>query len=111
MSKLTIDAAASRSFKALSLADTAATASAASEQPGALSRVVAVTHFLPFTISVAEETPAEPYQWTVAGRRGHTAMYAAIRSLNELPSGDCIQVGWIGNYTDVGGEERPCDAL
>ncbi|KAJ2765395.1 hypothetical protein IWQ56_004114, partial [Coemansia nantahalensis] len=111
MSKLTIDAAASRSFKALSLADTAATASAASEQPGALSRVVAVTHFLPFTISVAEETPAEPYQWTVAGRRGHTAMYAAIRSLNEVPNGDCIQVGWIGNYTDLGGEERPCDAL
>ncbi|KAJ1965131.1 hypothetical protein GGI12_000976 [Dipsacomyces acuminosporus] len=74
-------------------------------------RIIAATHFLPFKVAVSESTPTEPYQWTVSRRNGHTAMYAGIRSLGEQQNLDCTQLGWIGNYTDLKGNERPCESL
>ncbi|KAJ2785426.1 hypothetical protein H4R18_000509 [Coemansia javaensis] len=117
MSKPGLDEAASLSLKMVSLSHSASLggqapgADGSGEQLAAPARIIAATHFLPFTIAVAAETPVEPYQWTVMGRRGHTAMYAGIRSLNEMPNATCTQVGWIGNYTDPAGEQRPCDSL
>ncbi|KAJ2083837.1 hypothetical protein H4R24_000489 [Coemansia sp. RSA 988] len=74
-------------------------------------RIIAVTHFLPFVISVSEETPTEPYMWKVSSRSGHTAMTAGIRSLSENPNAECKRVGFIGYYKDLNGEEHPCDDL
>ncbi|KAJ1769499.1 hypothetical protein IW140_004854 [Coemansia sp. RSA 1813] len=74
-------------------------------------RIVAVTHFLPFAVSVSKETPNEPHQWNVTRRRGHTAMYAGIRSLVENPGTNCMQLGWIGYYQDINGNEHTCDSL
>ncbi|KAJ1753662.1 hypothetical protein LPJ79_000255 [Coemansia sp. RSA 1821] len=74
-------------------------------------RIIAASHFLPFTITISEETPNEPYQWTVSRRSGHTAMYAGIRSLSDNPNTDCTHIGWIGFYKDLKGEEHPCDSL
>ncbi|KAJ2507507.1 hypothetical protein H4217_008781 [Coemansia sp. RSA 1939] len=74
-------------------------------------RIIAVTHFLPFAVSVSEETPDEPYQWNVSRRKGHTAMYAGIRSLVEDQDIDCTQLGWIGYYQDLNGNEHTCESL
>ncbi|KAJ1933350.1 hypothetical protein FBU59_006054, partial [Linderina macrospora] len=74
-------------------------------------RIIAATHFLPFSVHVSESTPQEPYEWTVARRGGHTAMYAGIRSLSDQPNMDCTKVGWIGSYVDAKGSEHPCDGL
>ncbi|KAJ1948917.1 hypothetical protein EC988_004979, partial [Linderina pennispora] len=74
-------------------------------------RIIAVTHFLPFSVQVSESTPQEPYEWTVTRRGGHTAMYAGIRSLGEQPNMDCTKVGWVGSYMDAKGSEHSCDGL
>ncbi|KAJ2374500.1 hypothetical protein IW150_003064 [Coemansia sp. RSA 2607] len=74
-------------------------------------RIIAATHFLPLCVTVSEETPEEPYKWTISRRGGHTAMYAGIRSLNDNPNSECTLLGWIGNYIDSKGEKRSCSTL
>lgn len=93
-----------------SVSITAASAAAGLSSSGA-TRIIAASHFIPFTVKVSEDTPNEPYQWTVSRRRGHTAMYAGIRSLRDLPSTKCTLVGWIGRYQDLKGNEHTCESL
>ncbi|KAJ2489541.1 hypothetical protein IWW37_003887 [Coemansia sp. RSA 2050] len=117
MSKESLDKAADRSLRVVSLSransfsGTMSRESRKHEELKAHVRIIAASHFLPFSVAVAEATPEEPYQWTVSRRSGHTAMYAGIRSLNEHPNTDCTQLGWIGYYKGRDGQERACDSL
>ncbi|KAJ1835478.1 hypothetical protein LPJ63_001098 [Coemansia sp. RSA 2711] len=117
MHKPNLDEAAELSLKVISLSRPSSFSGKVEdahhkhEELGAHVRIIAASHFLPFSISVSEETPEEPYQWKVTRRSGHTAMYAGIRSLSDNPNTGCTHVGWIGNYKDVKGEEHSCDSL
>ncbi|KAJ2162076.1 hypothetical protein GGF46_000951 [Coemansia sp. RSA 552] len=115
--KPNLDEAADLSLKVVSLSRPSSFSSrpgGAQDEQGPLStpvRIIAAAHFLPFTITVDKETPEEPYTWKVSRRSGHTAMYAGIRALGERPNTACTQVGWIGNYRDLKGDEHPCEGL
>ncbi|KAI7826369.1 glycosyltransferase family 20-domain-containing protein [Kickxella alabastrina] len=115
--KLDLNDAANRSLQVVSLSRSnsfSGTVDDAHDKHKALAsqaRIIAATHFLPLSVSVSKETPAEPYKWEVARRSGHTAMYAGIRSLNDHANLDCTILGWIGNYKDLKGEERSCSGL
>ncbi|KAJ1998591.1 hypothetical protein GGI04_004934, partial [Coemansia thaxteri] len=117
MSKQSLDKAADHSLRVVSLSQANLFSGAMSQASGkheelkAHARIIAASHFLPFAVAVSEATPEEPYQWTVSRRSGHTAMYAGIRSLSEHPNTECIQLGWIGNYRSLDGQEHPCDLL
>ncbi|KAJ2496894.1 hypothetical protein GGH96_005501 [Coemansia sp. RSA 1972] len=117
MHKPNLDEAADLSLKVVSLSRPSSFSGKIEDAHGkhkefsAHVRIIAASHFLPFSIAVSEETPTEPYQWKVSRRSGHTAMYAGIRSLSDNPNADCTHVGWIGNYKDLKGEEHSCDDL
>ncbi|ORX75469.1 hypothetical protein K493DRAFT_321698 [Basidiobolus meristosporus CBS 931.73] len=79
-------------------------------------RIITLTHFLPHACcfegqvqkeskhgdeKVLSTSPPET-KWKIAPRRGHSAMYAGLRSLEETE--ECIHVGCVGDIKDVNGD-------
>ncbi|KAJ1964032.1 hypothetical protein IWQ62_003044 [Dispira parvispora] len=95
-------------------------------------RIISVTHYLPHMCSLRKtmNTTANPepepahdneanhlshsstgeVQWTFTRRRGHTAMYAGIRSLCE-DNPESVHIGSVGVYYDADGQKQYPDSL
>ncbi|OMJ28387.1 hypothetical protein AYI69_g2136 [Smittium culicis] len=70
-------------------------------------RIISVTHFLPYYAIATNED--EEIVWKLEKRKGHSAMYAGIRSLKKSETKDStisIVAGCIGNYIDSNNEEQ-----
>ncbi|OMJ09246.1 hypothetical protein AYI70_g11021 [Smittium culicis] len=70
-------------------------------------RIISVTHFLPYYATATNDD--EEIVWKLEKRKGHSAMYAGIRSIKKLEAKDStisIVVGCIGNYIDLNNEEQ-----
>ncbi|KAJ1927195.1 hypothetical protein IWQ60_003124 [Tieghemiomyces parasiticus] len=58
----------------------------------------------------AASADADQYVWSFSRRRGHTAMYAGIRSL-QADNPESVHIGSIGQYVDADGQRRYPDLL